>query len=94
MPGHDGGMEVTVRPAAPDDGADDLLYVSARRYYDAYAGERGGRAADAAPRASAARTTRPAMPSVAWPCSGRRSSAWWPVSRSRTASGSPGASSG
>jgi ribosomal protein S18 acetylase RimI-like enzyme len=38
MPGHDGGMEVTVRPAAPDDGADDLLYLSARRYYDAYAG--------------------------------------------------------
>jgi ribosomal protein S18 acetylase RimI-like enzyme len=31
-------MEVTVRPAAPDDGADDLLYLSARRYYDAYAG--------------------------------------------------------
>jgi ribosomal protein S18 acetylase RimI-like enzyme len=38
MPGHDGGMEVTVRPAAPADGADDLLYLSARRYYDAYAG--------------------------------------------------------
>jgi ribosomal protein S18 acetylase RimI-like enzyme len=38
MPGHDGGMEVTVRPAAPEDGADDLLYVSAKRYYDAYAG--------------------------------------------------------
>jgi ribosomal protein S18 acetylase RimI-like enzyme len=38
MPGHDGGMQVTVRPAEPDDGADDLLYVSARRYYDAYAG--------------------------------------------------------
>jgi ribosomal protein S18 acetylase RimI-like enzyme len=38
MPGHDGGMEVTVRPAEPDDGADDLLYVSARRYYDAFAG--------------------------------------------------------
>jgi ribosomal protein S18 acetylase RimI-like enzyme len=31
-------MQVTVRPAEPDDGADDLLYVSARRYYDAYAG--------------------------------------------------------
>jgi ribosomal protein S18 acetylase RimI-like enzyme len=31
-------MEVTVRPAAPGDGADDLLYLSARRYYDAYAG--------------------------------------------------------
>jgi ribosomal protein S18 acetylase RimI-like enzyme len=31
-------MEVTVRPAAADDGADDLLYLSARRYYDAYAG--------------------------------------------------------
>jgi GNAT superfamily N-acetyltransferase len=27
-----------VRPAEPDDGADELLYVSARRYYDAYAG--------------------------------------------------------
>jgi ribosomal protein S18 acetylase RimI-like enzyme len=39
MPGHDGGMEVTVRPAALQDGADDLLYVSARRYYDAYAGD-------------------------------------------------------
>ena len=38
MPGHDGGMEVTVRPAALDDRADDLLYLSARRYYDAYAG--------------------------------------------------------
>jgi ribosomal protein S18 acetylase RimI-like enzyme len=38
MPGHDGGMEVTVRPAALDDGAEDLLYVSAQRYYDAYAG--------------------------------------------------------
>jgi ribosomal protein S18 acetylase RimI-like enzyme len=31
-------MQVTVRAAAADDGADDLLYVSARRYYDAYAG--------------------------------------------------------
>src|SRR3954453_4240188 len=31
-------MQVTVRAAVPDDGADDLLYVSARRYYDAYAG--------------------------------------------------------
>ena len=31
-------MHVTVRPAAPGDGAEDLLYVSARRYYDAYAG--------------------------------------------------------
>jgi len=31
-------MEVTVRAAAPADRADDLLYVSARRYYDAYAG--------------------------------------------------------
>jgi len=38
MPGHHGGMDVSVRPAAADDGADDLLYVSARRYYDAYAG--------------------------------------------------------
>jgi ribosomal protein S18 acetylase RimI-like enzyme len=38
MPGHDGGMEVTVRPAAPEDRADDLLYLSSRRYYDAYAG--------------------------------------------------------
>jgi ribosomal protein S18 acetylase RimI-like enzyme len=38
MPGHDGGMEVTVRPAALDDGADALLYLSAQRYYDAYAG--------------------------------------------------------
>ena len=27
-----------MRPAAPEDRADDLLYVSARRYYDAYAG--------------------------------------------------------
>ncbi len=27
-----------MRPAAPDDGADELLYLSARRYYDAYAG--------------------------------------------------------
>jgi ribosomal protein S18 acetylase RimI-like enzyme len=39
MPGHDGGMEVTVRPAALDDGAEDLLYRSAQRYYDAYAGD-------------------------------------------------------
>jgi ribosomal protein S18 acetylase RimI-like enzyme len=31
-------MEVTVRPAALDDRADDLLYLSAQRYYDAYAG--------------------------------------------------------
>ena len=38
MPGHDGGMEVTVRPAELDDAADDLLYLSAQRYYDAYAG--------------------------------------------------------
>src|SRR4051795_12949883 len=38
MPGHHGGMQVTVRAAAPEDRADDLLYVSARRYYDAYAG--------------------------------------------------------
>ena len=38
MVGHDGGMEVTVRPAALEDRADDLLYLSARRYYDAYAG--------------------------------------------------------
>ena len=38
MPGHDGGMEVTVRPAALDDAADDLLYLSSQRYYDAYAG--------------------------------------------------------
>src|SRR3954453_21568975 len=38
MPGHHGGMQVTVRAAAPEDGADDLLYVSAHRYYDAYAG--------------------------------------------------------
>ena len=27
-----------MRPAAPEDRADDLLYVSARRYYDAFAG--------------------------------------------------------
>jgi ribosomal protein S18 acetylase RimI-like enzyme len=39
MPGHHGGMQVTVRPAALDDGAEDLLYVSAQRYYDAYAGD-------------------------------------------------------
>jgi ribosomal protein S18 acetylase RimI-like enzyme len=32
-------MEVTVRPAALDDDAQDLLYVSAQRYYDAYAGD-------------------------------------------------------
>ena len=38
MPGHDGGMKVTVRPAALEDRADDLLYLSAQRYYDAYAG--------------------------------------------------------
>jgi ribosomal protein S18 acetylase RimI-like enzyme len=38
MPGHHGGMQVTVRAAAPEDRADDLLYVSAHRYYDAYAG--------------------------------------------------------
>jgi ribosomal protein S18 acetylase RimI-like enzyme len=38
MSGHHGGMQVTVRAAAPDDRADDLLYVSAHRYYDAYAG--------------------------------------------------------
>jgi ribosomal protein S18 acetylase RimI-like enzyme len=38
MPGHDGGMEVTVRPAALEDDAEDLLYVSAQRYFDAYAG--------------------------------------------------------
>src|SRR3954462_2215172 len=38
MPGHHGGMQVTVRAAALEDQADDLLYVSARRYYDAYAG--------------------------------------------------------
>ena len=38
MPGHDGGMEVTVRPAELEDRADDLLYLSAWRYYDAYAG--------------------------------------------------------
>ncbi|MEO8690688.1 MAG: GNAT family N-acetyltransferase [Solirubrobacteraceae bacterium] len=38
MPRHDGGMEVTVRSAALEDGAEDLLYVSAQRYYDAYAG--------------------------------------------------------
>jgi ribosomal protein S18 acetylase RimI-like enzyme len=38
MPGHDGGMEVTVRAAAAEDRADELLYLSARRYYDAYAG--------------------------------------------------------
>jgi ribosomal protein S18 acetylase RimI-like enzyme len=38
MPGHDGGMEVTVRPAALDDRAEELLYLSAQRYYDAYAG--------------------------------------------------------
>src|SRR4051794_28473221 len=38
MPGHHGGMQVTVRAAALDDRADDLLYVSAHRYYDAYAG--------------------------------------------------------
>jgi ribosomal protein S18 acetylase RimI-like enzyme len=31
-------MQMTVRAADPADGADDLLYVSARRYYDAYAG--------------------------------------------------------
>ena len=55
MPGHDGGMEVTVRPAALEDGADDLLYLSARRYYDAYAGGEAGRAADAAPRAPPSR---------------------------------------
>lgn len=39
MPGHDGGMEVTVRPAALDDRAEGLLYLSAQRYYDAYAGD-------------------------------------------------------
>jgi len=38
MSGHHGGMQVTVRAAAPEDGADDLLYASAHRYYDAYAG--------------------------------------------------------
>ena len=32
-------MHLTVRPAAPDDGGDALLYESARRYYDAYAGD-------------------------------------------------------
>ena len=32
-------MEVTVRPAALDDRAEDLLYLSAERYYDAYAGD-------------------------------------------------------
>ena len=31
-------MDPTVRPAELEDGADDLLYISARRYYDAYAG--------------------------------------------------------
>ena len=31
-------MDVTVRPAELEDGADDLLYLSAQRYYDAYAG--------------------------------------------------------
>jgi ribosomal protein S18 acetylase RimI-like enzyme len=32
-------MDLTVRPAAPDDGGDALLYESARHYYDAYAGD-------------------------------------------------------
>jgi ribosomal protein S18 acetylase RimI-like enzyme len=32
-------MEVTVRPAALDDAAEDLLYLSSQRYYDAYAGD-------------------------------------------------------
>jgi len=36
-------MKVTVRPAELEDDADDLLYLSAWRYYDAYAG--GERAA-------------------------------------------------
>ena len=31
-------MDVTVRPVALDDRVDDLLYLSAQRYYDAYAG--------------------------------------------------------
>jgi ribosomal protein S18 acetylase RimI-like enzyme len=36
---HDAAMDLTVRPAAPDDGGDALLYESARHYYDAYAGD-------------------------------------------------------
>ena len=31
-------MTLAVRPATPDDPADDLLYLSAKPYYDAYAG--------------------------------------------------------
>ena len=32
-------MELVVRPARPEDPADELLYLSAKPYYDAYAGD-------------------------------------------------------
>src|ERR1051325_715316 len=34
-------MTVVVRPATPSDPADELLYLSAKPYYDAYAGSEG-----------------------------------------------------